>query len=96
MQFIDRERIKQAQARVPQSLPDDPLICGVDVSGGGGQHAATSTSFYIFDESSAVPDKIFEVAEGGLRSRLAATNRSRCRAICVLVDFPNCPKLPVI
>ena len=31
-----------------------------------GQHAAGSTSFYIFDESSAVPDKIFEVAEGGL------------------------------
>jgi hypothetical protein len=31
-----------------------------------GQHAATSTSFYIFDEASAVPDKIFEVAEGGL------------------------------
>jgi hypothetical protein len=31
-----------------------------------GQHAAGSTSFYLFDESSAVPDKIFEVAEGGL------------------------------
>jgi len=31
-----------------------------------GQHAATSTSFYIFDEASAIPDKIFEVAEGGL------------------------------
>jgi hypothetical protein len=31
-----------------------------------GQHAANSTSFYIFDESSAVPDSIFEVAEGGL------------------------------
>jgi hypothetical protein len=31
-----------------------------------GQHAADSTSFYIVDESSAVPDKIFEVAEGGL------------------------------
>jgi hypothetical protein len=31
-----------------------------------GQHAARSTSFYIFDESSAVPDKIFEVSEGGL------------------------------
>jgi hypothetical protein len=31
-----------------------------------GQHSATSTSFYIFDEASAVPDKIFEVAEGGL------------------------------
>lgn len=31
-----------------------------------GQHSVTSTSFYMFDESSAVPDKIFEVAEGGL------------------------------
>lgn len=31
-----------------------------------GQHADTSTSFYIFDEASAVPDKIYEVAEGGL------------------------------
>lgn len=31
-----------------------------------GQHAATSTSFYIFDEASAVPDQIWEVAEGGL------------------------------
>jgi len=30
-----------------------------------GQHAADSTSFYIFDEASAVPDKIFEVREGG-------------------------------
>lgn len=31
-----------------------------------GQHAATSTSFYIFDEASAVPDVIQEVANGGL------------------------------
>ncbi len=31
-----------------------------------GQHSASSTSFYIFDEASAVPDKIFEVREGGL------------------------------
>ena len=31
-----------------------------------GQHAKTSTSFYIFDEASAVPDAIYEVAEGGL------------------------------
>ena len=30
-----------------------------------GQHAASSTSFYIFDEASAVPDKIYEVREGG-------------------------------
>lgn len=31
-----------------------------------GQHAVDSTSFYVFDEASAVPDKIFEVSEGGL------------------------------
>ena len=31
-----------------------------------GQHARDSTSFYIFDESSAVPDSIFTAAEGGL------------------------------
>jgi len=31
-----------------------------------GQHAADSTSFYIFDEDSAVPDVIHEVSEGGL------------------------------
>ena len=31
-----------------------------------GQHAADSTSYYIFDEASAIPDAIFTVAEGGL------------------------------
>jgi len=30
-----------------------------------GLHAANSTPYYIFDEASAVPDKIFEVREGG-------------------------------
>jgi hypothetical protein len=31
-----------------------------------GQHAADSSSFYVFDEASAIPDPIWEVAEGGL------------------------------
>lgn len=31
-----------------------------------GQHAADSSSIYIVDEASAVPDKIWEVASGGL------------------------------
>lgn len=31
-----------------------------------GQHAANSTSFYINDEASAIPDAIFEVQDGGL------------------------------
>lgn len=33
-----------------------------------GQHAPNSTSFYIFDEASGVPNKPFEVREGGLTS----------------------------
>jgi len=31
-----------------------------------GQHALTSTSWYMFDEASLVPDKVWEVAQGGL------------------------------
>lgn len=31
-----------------------------------GQHAKSSTSFYIMDEASAISEKIYEVAEGGL------------------------------
>lgn len=31
-----------------------------------GQHARRSTSGYIFDESSVVPDKVWEVAKGGM------------------------------
>jgi hypothetical protein len=31
-----------------------------------GQHARTSTSWYIFDEASEVPDKVFSTAYGGL------------------------------
>ena len=31
-----------------------------------GLHAANSTPFYIFDEASGIPSKIFEVREGGL------------------------------
>jgi len=31
-----------------------------------GQHAADATSFYVFDEDSGIPDKVHEVAEGGL------------------------------
>jgi hypothetical protein len=31
-----------------------------------GQHARTSTSWYLFDEASRIPDKVWEVAQGGL------------------------------
>jgi hypothetical protein len=35
LQFIDRERVESAQVRVGCPLDDDPLVAGVDVSGGG-------------------------------------------------------------
>ncbi len=51
----------------PESWRVDALTCREENSEAfAGQHAASSTSFYIFDEASAVPDKIWEVAEGGL------------------------------
>ena len=34
-QFIDQDRIVAAQKRIVEALSDDPLIAGVDVSGGG-------------------------------------------------------------
>ena len=53
---------------------DNPLIWRCDFQSASkdnseafaGQHAADSTSFYIFDESSGVPDGTQEVSEGGL------------------------------
>jgi hypothetical protein len=35
LQYIDQDRVNGAQKRPPQILQDDPLIYGVDVSGGG-------------------------------------------------------------
>jgi hypothetical protein len=35
LQYIDLDRVQAAQKRVPDVLADEPLICGVDVSGGG-------------------------------------------------------------
>jgi hypothetical protein len=51
----------------PQNWRCDAQTCKEENSESfAGQHAATSTSFYIFDESSGIPEKIFEVAMGGL------------------------------
>ena len=51
----------------PESWRVDAQTCREENSEAfAGLHAANSTPFYIFDEASAVPDKIWEVAEGGL------------------------------
>jgi len=51
----------------PESWRVDAQTCREENSEAfAGLHCANSTPFYIFDEASAVPDKIWEVAEGGL------------------------------
>lgn len=50
----------------PQTWRCDAQTCREENSESfAGLHAANSTPFYVFDEASAVPDKIWEVAEGG-------------------------------
>lgn len=51
----------------PESWRVDAQTCREENSEAfAGLHAANSTPFYLFDEASAVPDSIWEVAEGGL------------------------------
>lgn len=51
----------------PDSWRCDAQTCREENSEAfAGLHAASSTPFYIFDEASAVPDAIWEVAEGGM------------------------------
>lgn len=51
----------------PESWRCDAQTCREENSESfAGLHAANSTPFYIFDEASAVPDAIWEVAEGGM------------------------------
>lgn len=51
----------------PKSWFCTPQTCKEENSEAfAGQHALQSSSFYICDEASSVPDKIFEVAEGGM------------------------------
>lgn len=51
----------------PESWRLDAQTCREENSESfAGLHSASSTPFYIFDEASAVPDAIWEVAEGGM------------------------------
>lgn len=62
-----RGNMSLTQIEDPEIWRCDGLTCREENSESfAGQHSATSTSFYIFDEASAVPEKIFEVAQGGL------------------------------
>lgn len=51
----------------PEIWRCDALTCREENSEAfAGLHASNSTPFYLFDEGSAVPEKIYEVAQGGL------------------------------
>lgn len=51
----------------PESWRVDAMTCKEENSESfAGLHAATSTPWYLFDEASAVPEKIYDVAQGGL------------------------------
>jgi hypothetical protein len=51
----------------PESWRVDGMTCREENSEAfAGLHAAVSTPFYIFDEASAIPEPIWEVAKGGL------------------------------
>lgn len=51
----------------PESWRCDAQTCREENSEAfAGLHAASSTPFYIYDEASAIPDKIWEVSEGGM------------------------------
>jgi len=59
--------MRMTHVQHPESWRVDAQTCREENSESfAGLHAATSTPFYIFDEASAVPDKIWEVAEGGM------------------------------
>lgn len=59
----DSIRAKEA----PETWRVDAVTCKEENSESfAGQHAASSSPFYIFDEASGISEKIFEVAEGGL------------------------------
>lgn len=51
----------------PKTWRCDALTSREEASEGfAGLHAAASSPFFIFDEASAIPEKIWEVAKGGL------------------------------
>jgi hypothetical protein len=58
---------RMANRNAPATWFCTPQTCREENSEAfAGQHAAASTSFYFFDEASAIPERIWEVAEGGL------------------------------
>ena len=64
---VGKMSMRIAHVDHPETWRCDALTCREENSEAfAGLHAANSTPFYIFDEASAVPDVIWDVAEGGM------------------------------
>jgi hypothetical protein len=64
--FSSRGNLSMVSKTHPEEWRVDAQTCREENSESfAGLHAANSTPFYIFDEASAVPDKIWDVSEGG-------------------------------
>ena len=65
--FLTSSSLRMFHVDHPQVWKLDGVTCVKENSESfAGLHAANSTPFYIFDEASAIPDIIWEVAGGGL------------------------------
>lgn len=65
--FASRGNMALVNRQHPEAWRVDAQTCEERNSESfAGLHAANSTPFYIFDEASAVPEKVYEVSDGGL------------------------------
>ncbi len=69
---ITRKWFRVTSERILSVLRPESWYCSAqtckeeNVDAFQGQHAATSTSWYLFDEASGIPEGIWEAAEGGM------------------------------
>lgn len=62
-----KNSMRMSHKQFPESWRCDAQTCREENSEAfAGLHAASSTAFYIFDEASAIPNAISDVAEGGM------------------------------
>ena len=66
-QYTNGQKMSLCCKESPETWRCDGLTCRKEnAESFAGLHAANSTPFYIFDEASAIPEEVWEVAKGGL------------------------------
>ena len=95
LQFIDNLRVWAAQKNLPASIPSDPLVCGVDASGGGsawtvarfrkGLDASSRPPIRINGENSVKDDR--QLVVSALAEVLSRTGKEKVDAMFVDTAF---------